>query len=203
MKKCKLVITTLVVLALCFLVSCSTETETTNEPSIESTKANQDLAQQLANEFTFEAGTGYGKKLEDAWKANPEDEQIAAMYFYYNAKFYYDIDKKDMAVNEMKRISPNYTGVMNKEIISFGLILFDSKDTWASEYENKNDSINKITDAQRTTIKNWINNRYDYFDNIEGQYTGDKYTVTIFIEAADEFGYTYEEISNIWSDLPI
>ena len=125
------------------------------------------------------------------------------MYFYYNAKFYYDLDKKDMAVNEMKRISPNYTGVMNKEIISFGLILFDSKDTWASEYENKNDSINKITDAQRTTIKNWINNRYDYYDNIEGQYTGDKYTETIFNEAADEFGYTYEEISNIWSDLPI
>ena len=153
--------------------------------------------------FTSEHGTGFGKELEDEWKKNKDDEEISAMYFYYNALFYQSVNEPEKVIDSMKNISPNYNGVMKDEIISFGIKVFGSKEAWISGKSNKEESLNKITDEKRQEIKNWIYDRYDYYDKLEGKYCGDKYTDVIFQEAADKFGYTKTEIDNIWSDLPL
>lgn len=162
---------------------------------------NKEIVQELADEFTLESGTGFGKKLEDAWKNDPDNEELSAMYHYHNAKFYDDIGQTNNAKNEMKNISPNYSGVMHDEIINYGKSLLGSM--WADEHEEKVEHKEKISDGKRIEIKNWITQRYDYYDELEGRYCGDKYTKTIFNEAATKFGFTYEEIYNIWCDLPI
>lgn len=58
---------------------------------------------------------------------------------------------------------------------------------------------NNLSKSQMLTIIRWIENRYDYYDSIEGKYTGDKYTKTIFNEAASRYNKTYDQISNIWN----
>lgn len=141
--------------------------------------------------------------MEDEWKKNKDDEEISAMYFYYNALFYQSVNEPEKVIDSMKNISPNYNGVMKDEIISFGIKVFGSKEAWISGKSNKEESLNKITDEKRQEIKNWIYDRYDYYDKLEGKYCGDKYTDVIFQEAADKFGYTKTEIDNIWSDLPL
>lgn len=61
----------------------------------------------------------------------------------------------------------------------------------------------KLTYAQRKYIKQWIDARYDYYDNKEGKYTGNKYTETIMNEAANRFNKTYSQIKTIWGDPTI
>lgn len=206
----KLLAITLSIIFVFSLCACGNkETEKINYSSFTSNNSKEnntiasdlEIAQELADEFTLERGTGFGKKLEDAWKNDPDNEELSAMYHYYNAKFYDDIGQTDNAKNEMKNISPNYSGVMHDEIINYGKSLLGSM--WTNEHEEKVEHKEKISDGKRIEIKNWITQRYDYYDKLEGRYCGDKYTKTIFNEAATKFGFTYEEINNIWSDLPI
>ncbi len=55
-----------------------------------------------------------------------------------------------------------------------------------------------LTKSQMLSIIKWIEDRYDYYDKQAGYYTGDKYTTTIFNEAADRYNKTYSQISTIW-----
>lgn len=56
----------------------------------------------------------------------------------------------------------------------------------------------KLTKKQMLSIISWIEDRYDYYDKQAGYYTGDKYTKTIFNEAASRYNKSYFEISAIW-----
>lgn len=189
----------LIFVLLLVTAACSKVIESNNSEG--STKTT--IEEQLAQEFTLESGTGFGKKLEDAWKEDKDNVDIAAMYHYYNAKFYDGTGKLDSAKNEMKNINPNYSGVMSDVIVEYGISLFDSIENWDVGSVEKSQHKNKTTDSKRKEIKAWINNRYDYYDKKEGKYCGDKYTKTIFNEAATYFGLTYEEINNVWSDLSL
>jgi len=160
-------------------------------------------AELLATEFTLDFSSSYGKKLEDAWKVDPSNVEIAALYHYYNAKMYDSIEQPSMACDEMKHIKSSYKGVMSSEILQYGLELFGSYSFWDGEADTKQQHEKNITENKRAEIKQWINDRYDYYDNLEGKYCGDKYTDKIFNEAAAKFGFTYEEIYNIWFDLPL
>lgn len=62
----------------------------------------------------------------------------------------------------------------------------------------KETSYENLTKSQMLTIIKWIENRYDYYDKKAGKYTGDKYTETIFKEAAERYNKTVEEIDKIW-----
>lgn len=168
-----------------------------------STDSSVTQAEQLASEFTLDFSSSYGKKLEDAWLEDQSNVEISAMYHYYNAKMYDSIGSPDMACDEMKHISSSYSGVMSQEILQYGLEIFGSISEWDGGTTSKQQHEKTITDSKRAEIKNWINDRYDYYDNLEGKYCGDKYTDTIFNEAAEKFGFTYEEIYNIWCDLPL
>lgn len=62
----------------------------------------------------------------------------------------------------------------------------------------KETAYGSLTRTQKLTIINWIEDRYDYYDKMEGRYAGDKYTTTIFNEAAKKYNKTYQEIDDIW-----
>lgn len=49
-------------------------------------------------------------------------------------------------------------------------------------------------------IKRWIENRYDYYDKKDGEYTGDKYTNKILEECATKFDMTVSDVKKAWDN---
>ena len=66
-----------------------------------------------------------------------------------------------------------------------------------------NGSLDKNSDAYKFTVYQWIKTRYEYYDKLEGEYAGDKYTTTIFTEASELFGVSYEFVDNVWADTSL
>lgn len=62
----------------------------------------------------------------------------------------------------------------------------------------KETAYNDLTKSQKLSIIYWIEARYEYYDGIAGGYAGDKYTKTIFNEAAARYNKTYQQIDAIW-----
>ncbi len=168
----------------------------TDEPTIKVT------AEELAAKFTLDNSSGFAKELEDAWKADESNEEIAAMHYYATAKIYEQFHDMNMVIDALSNISPDYDGVMADEIIAYGEEVLIYTDVWEALFEGKKERRSKINDEKRSEIKKWINDRYSYYDKKEGKYSGDKYTKTIFEEASELFEFSYAEIYNIWSDLP-
>lgn len=56
-----------------------------------------------------------------------------------------------------------------------------------------------LTKSQMLTVIYWIEERYEYYDKIYGKYSGDRYTETIFSEAAERYNKTKSEIRWIWN----
>ncbi|MCD8007532.1 MAG: hypothetical protein LUF68_01085 [Clostridiales bacterium] len=61
----------------------------------------------------------------------------------------------------------------------------------------------KTSMAFKVEVYQWIEDRYEYYDSKDGKYTGDKYTDTIFSEAASHFGVSESKIKEIWSDYDV
>lgn len=192
------------------LVSCSSnvaQVEAYKTPGLVSNIIEEDIelskAQEFANKFTIDKGSDFGKEIKSEWEKNSEDVEIAAMYYYYSALSYDNSYDKDNARESIKHISPDYKGVMRNDIYEYAIEMFGSEEQWQEEYLYKLDNINKTTDEQVEKIKVWIQERYDFYDEYEGKYCGDKYTDSIFQEAGRLFNYTASEIYYIWSDMPL
>lgn len=51
---------------------------------------------------------------------------------------------------------------------------------------------------EKKCICDWIQGQYDKYDAIEGKYSGDKYSDSIFQDAEELFGLSHDELSVIW-----
>lgn len=58
-------------------------------------------------------------------------------------------------------------------------------------------------DNRKLQIYIFIKQRYDYYDQIEGRYVGDKYSDEIFQETAEKFNISLTDVNNIWLDTAI
>ena len=52
--------------------------------------------------------------------------------------------------------------------------------------------------SDKKCICDWIQEQYDRYDKSAGQYTGDRYSDTIFSDAAELFGLSDSELKVIW-----
>ena len=73
-----------------------------------------------------------------------------------------------------------------------------NKPTVSTENTSTSNASTTTPTYSNREIKAWMQGRYDYYDKIEGRYCGDKYTKTIYQEAATKFGLTLDEIDKIW-----
>lgn len=67
----------------------------------------------------------------------------------------------------------------------------DASWKWMPEY--------KLTDSEKRAICRFIEQRYEHYDENNGNYSGDKYSDIIMQEAADKYGITAEEAYTIWT----
>lgn len=55
--------------------------------------------------------------------------------------------------------------------------------------------------ASDEAIWQYCMDRWDYYDELEGSYSGDKYTKQVFEDAAKKFGITASKAESIWNEV--
>lgn len=109
-------------------------------------------------------------------------------------------------VSQLAKTKSNSVTVVFAVILVIALIFCISQCSGGgSSSKNSLDSIrdtsySSLSDEQKLTIIYWIESRYEYYDDIAGGYAGDKYTKTIFNEAAERYNKSYYQIDLIWSE---
>lgn len=80
-------------------------------------------------------------------------------------------------------------------------------DEFGEDLENLSDELYEgatdlggYTDEEERIWK-YCQDRWDYYDKLEGGYSGDKYTVNVFQDAGDKFGISASEAKSIWSKV--
>lgn len=79
---------------------------------------------------------------------------------------------------------------------AFSLIVIAGSTTDEQQKKIEKES-GRISDFEER-IWQFCMDRWDYYDNLDGDYTGDKYTDNVFNEAGLEFEITPEEAESIW-----
>jgi len=158
-------------------------------------------------------GRSTGKVIEDLWKENKDDEVVSALYYYDTAMFYLDFYEgakaKEEARSCLRKISPDYQGLYSEKINVLGLKLFDSKKEWIKEHEIGLEVLARERARENgdlsfeVSVFQYIEERYDFYDQKEGKSTSDKYSDIIFNEAAKKFGITIQEVNGIWGDIDV
>lgn len=77
------------------------------------------------------------------------------------------------------------------------------KSTYAYNYttSKSQDKYSSLTNSEKKAICEYIEGRYEYYDNINGGYAGDKYSDRIMQEAATRYGLTTTQIEIIWMNM--
>lgn len=203
----KLLIMVLTIMMFSCLCGCKSnrpelELETTTQSAIDIAK------QEVIDKFKNEAGAfDTSKFIEDKYKLYPDDATISNIYFYCVSKEEYDYyiklsDTKylDAAIDYALKIDPNYNGEFADEMHSFAeqIIPNDTAEEAFNDAANKENTYTNLTNSKKKEICQYIQSRYDYYDELNGGYSGDKYSDIIMQEAADKYGLTTNQIDIIW-----
>lgn len=211
MKKTLLPILILIIVISC--CACSLETDKNNsskEQSNTTSLSDVEIArQEVIDKWEKEAGVlGTSKFIEDTYKKYPTDTIISNIYYYciakeqydYYKQFSYNEDYLTTAKEYAAKIDPDYSGKFSDEMHKFVDTLIP-KETIEEEHkkaETQQDSYNSLTNSDKKAICKYIQSRYDYYDKINGGYSGDKYSDTIMQEAANKYNLTVSQIKVIW-----
>lgn len=77
------------------------------------------------------------------------------------------------------------------------------KNTYSYNYttSKSKDKYSSLTNSEKKAICEYIEGRYEYYDDINGGYSGDKYSDRIMQEAATRYGLTTTQIEIIWMNM--
>lgn len=89
-----------------------------------------------------------------------------------------------------KTTNTTYTATTKKNTYTHNYTTSKSKDKYSS-----------LTNSEKKAICEYIEGRYEYYDNINGGYAGDKYSDRIMQEAATRYGLTTTQIEIIWMNM--
>ena len=100
-------------------------------------------------------------------------------------------------------VSADYSGDLASEIHQFVAEIIPSgvSQEQHDEADRKEDKYSSLTNKEKKEICEYIESRYEYYDNLNGGYSGDKYSDTIMEEAANKYGLTVTQIEIIWMNM--
>lgn len=205
MKKWSLLFITLAAcLSITWLCGCHSNSDNSTTLS-----AQESMRNEVIEKWEKEADVlGTGKFIEDAYKDFPDDETIANIYFYSTAKYEYELyckypddqDFLDSAIEFAAKIDPDYNGAFSDDMHEFvnQLIPQNEIEEQHAVASSQEDKYNSLTTKEKKEICEYIEERYAYYDSINGGYAGDKYSDTIMEEAAEKYGLSVDQIDIIW-----
>ncbi len=80
-------------------------------------------------------------------------------------------------------------------------------DEFGEDLENISDELYKNAKdlggytAEEENIWKYCRDRWDYYDRLEGGYSGDKYTENVFQDAGDKYGISASKAESIWNKV--
>lgn len=150
---------------------------------------------------------GTSRFIEDIYKQYPSDLVISNIYYYVIAYESYDHyenlgDEKylSQAIEYAEKIDEDYSGALSSDIHEFvDRITPDGiSEEEHKAAEEKEETYTSLTNSDQKAICTYIQGRYDYYDLLEGGYSGDKYSDIIMEEAAEKYGLTSRQAFIIW-----
>ncbi len=141
-------------------------------------------------------------KIENLYKSNKNNYIIKQIYYYTEviscistASILSESKYYDQGLVYAKQIDLSYEGPFADEIIGL-----------AKKYVTESNSVSEknaltMSASEKEEVIKFINERYDYYDKINGGYAGDKYTEIIWKETAEKFGITTTDVDMIWWEL--
>lgn len=153
---------------------------------------------------------GTAKYIEDIYKEYPHDSVISNVYYYCIAKeqygHYESLDNSkylEQAIEFAEKIDPNYSGELSTEIHAFvkSIMPTEVSPEKHEAAKKKEDKYSSLTNSEKKKICEYIESRYEYYDNLNGGYSGDKYSDAIMEEAAKKYGLTVTQIEIIWMNM--
>lgn len=196
---------TVLSIILLFLAGC---TQANTEPTLSPVEiARNDVIDKWT---TAEGELGTSRFIEDIYKKYPYDDVISNIYFYCIAKeqygYYQSLDKDkylDQAIEYAEKIDPDYEGELADEIHAFvdKIVPSGVSQEKHNDAEKKEDKYSSLTNKEKKEICAYIESQYKYYDELNGGYSGDKYSDTIMKEAAQKYGLTVSQIEIIWMNM--
>lgn len=183
-------------------------TQIIDKEETEEEKARREVIEKFKNERDV---VGTGKFIEDTYKQYPNDEVISTIYNYDSAKFSFDAYKTldsaewlDDAKSSASKISPEYSGEFSEEIILFVSELLGGEwEEIRKETAKQEEDFKKLSLDDKKEINKFIQSRYDYYDELEAEDLGDKYSDEIWQETSEKYNLPERYISDIWSDIDV
>ncbi|MBE6128156.1 MAG: hypothetical protein E7185_02665 [Erysipelotrichaceae bacterium] len=146
------------------------------------------LPQTPAYHITADAASGKGKYI--VYSACNSFHDTILFYFYHSNSA--DKDYSDI-FDEMVR------NTVFNDLTGDKAFKPDQDNTVSSSNSSSSDS-DKEYRQLAIRVYEWCQERFEYYDEKDGYYTGDKYDKEVFEDAAKYFGKTYSEINQLYTD---
>lgn len=153
-------------------------------------------------------GTAETMYLLDMHEKYANDEVIANIYYYATALEHYDFYKRFGFEDDLRTtktysamIDKDYSGEYSEEMHKFVSDLSEALKEENNEIVTEKDRYSSLTNSGKRKICEFIQKRYDYYDSVNGGYSGDKYSDIIMNEAAETYGLTVGQIEIIWMNM--
>lgn len=155
--------------------------------------------------------------IEERYKKFPSDDIISNIYYYCMAceqyNLYTELNKEshlEAAKKYAQRIDKNYSGEFAEEMHNFvdEVVYNRTSETLNSTTEkekhntlSEEDRYKSLTNSEKKAICQYIERRYEYYDSVNGGYSGDKYSDIIMREAASKYNLSVQHIEIIWMNM--
>ncbi len=189
----------LIILTTISLISCSTE----KNSSSPQTNINSESSSNVEKNTFTSSNTGWhktaGETTEDDWLKMTDYQKEDIVNAMINS-----VEKSgSKVVKDSKWFISNLNdfykdGGTNTNLAqAFSMILVAGGGT--EEQQKKIESKTKNLTATEEAIWKYCNDRWEYYDRLEGRYSGDKYTEQVFKDAGNKFGISADEAERIWT----
>lgn len=176
-------------------------------------ESNKPLGDLVTNQYLYcERVLDTDNFLYIAYVYYPEDEIVKTIYNLNRAKFdkrswnrRHEMSDFDSGRGHAAEMSKEYDGELIEEVEdTIEFFLGDDPDAERALVYEENERFDKMTEDEKIAVKNYMFDRYDYYDEIEDKYTGDEYTEKIWEETSLKFNIPHRFINeiNIYTKVP-
>lgn len=158
---------------------------------------------------------GTSKFIEDKYQMFSDDEVISAIYFLNRAYFSYELLKdnedsaSDEAINNVSseiisnliKIPNDYKEEFSDEIIQLKkeMMNYVSQEQ-VKKIQTEDNIYASLSERDKKMIVEEIENLYKKYDDIDGEYTEDKYTNEIWKRISEKYNIGKRHVDEIWRE---